>query len=177
MNMHCVGDCNPTNDSRQYTGHTSVTESGKQCQAWASQSPHSHSYTQDSMFPDGSVTDASNYCRNPSNYDEGLWCYTTDPLTRWEKCNVPLCGQLLFFTKWTFCRNCISFSWSNIPTGITPISAFNGIVTVWFRFSKWTYDIMLLLAKFWLERHTVFIAQNNHTILFDLSYTIAVSDR
>jgi len=99
MNMRCVEDCNPTKDGRQYTGHTSVTESGKQCQAWASQSPHSHSYTQDSMYPDGSVTDASNYCRNPSGYDEGLWCYTTDPKTRWEKCNVPPCGQLLFFIK------------------------------------------------------------------------------
>ena len=80
-------------------GHTSVTESGKECQAWASQFPHSHTRNQDSMFPDGSVTNASNYCRNPDNGDGGLWCYTTDPGTRWEKCNVSLCGQLLCIIK------------------------------------------------------------------------------
>jgi len=45
------------------------------------------------MFPDESVNDASNYCRNPdSDYDEGVWCYTTDPATRWERCDVPACG-------------------------------------------------------------------------------------
>jgi len=92
---HCAGeDCNPTTDGREYTGHTSVTVSGKQCQAWVSQCPHQHSNNQDNMFPDGTINEASNYCRNPDNRDGGLWCYTTDPATPWEKCNVPACGQL-----------------------------------------------------------------------------------
>ena len=96
-----VEDCNPTPDGRQYMGHTAVTETGKQCQAWTSQSPHEHSFNQDDMFPDATVSDASNYCRNPqSTWDEGLWCYTTDPGTRWERCSVPPCGRLLqFITK------------------------------------------------------------------------------
>jgi len=89
------GVCNPTPDGRQYVGHRSVTESGKQCQAWASNSPHEHQYTNDDMYSDGSMVDASNYCRNPdSGWNEGVWCYTTDPDTEWELCDVPLCGQL-----------------------------------------------------------------------------------
>jgi len=95
-----AGDCKPTPDGRHYIGHMSVTESGKQCQAWTSQSPHEHSFNQDNTFPDSSITDASNYCRNPDmNYDEGVWCYTMDPNTRWERCNVPICGQSVYFIK------------------------------------------------------------------------------
>ena len=105
----CIGeDCNPTLDGHQYRGHTSVTESGKQCQAWASQSPHKHKYTNDSLFPDGSVIDASNYCRNPENSFKGTWCYTTDPGTAWEKCDVPVCGTTNASEGWfhvNLCRN------------------------------------------------------------------------
>ena len=83
--------CNPTPTGRQYIGHVSVTETGKPCQAWASQTPNSHGYTEDYKYPDGSVSAASNYCRNPSISYVGLWCYTTDPEARWEDCDVPLC--------------------------------------------------------------------------------------
>merc|ERR1719369_1708320 len=32
----------------------------------------------------------NNYCQNPdTNYDGGLWCYTTDPKKRWEQCVQP----------------------------------------------------------------------------------------
>jgi len=104
--------CNPTSDGRQYVGHVSVTSSGKQCQAWASNSPVNHSYTQDSMYPDGSRIDASNYCRNPaSDWDGGVWCYTMDPEQRWERCDVPLCGQLLccILYQLNHCRHRMSF--------------------------------------------------------------------
>jgi len=63
------------------------------CQAWKLQSPHSHVNNKDHLFPEGDVEDASNYCRNPDNEVGGLWCYTTDPATRWEYCNVSLCGS------------------------------------------------------------------------------------
>jgi hypothetical protein len=29
-----------------------------------------------------------NYCRNPDNSDT-IWCYTTDPATKWEYCDPP----------------------------------------------------------------------------------------
>ena len=36
--------------------------------------------------------EAENYCRNPDgDDDEGLWCYTIDPASRWEYCDVPVC--------------------------------------------------------------------------------------
>ena len=85
-----IVDCTPTPDGRDYVGHISVTESGRTCQAWTSQSPHTHQFDQDNTFADGSVAAAVNYCRYVVS---GLWCYTTDPDVRWEYCNVPLCGQ------------------------------------------------------------------------------------
>ena len=49
------------------------------------------------MFPGSSVEDAQNYCRNPDNYAGGVWCYTTDLVVRWERCDVPLCGGVNLF--------------------------------------------------------------------------------
>uniref|UniRef100_K1QHT7 Plasminogen n=1 Tax=Magallana gigas TaxID=29159 RepID=K1QHT7_MAGGI len=57
-----------------------MTYTGKTCQRWDSQTPHSHSYQ----------NNPENYCRNPSNHN-GTWCYTTDPDSRWEDCDVPKC--------------------------------------------------------------------------------------
>jgi len=76
-------------DQADYRGTISFTASGRQCQAWSSQSPHSHSRTS-SRFP-GTGLEA-NYCRNPDGED-AAWCYTTDPNKRWELCEVPTCGE------------------------------------------------------------------------------------
>ena len=34
-------------------------------------------------------------CRNPTSTTSGdaVWCYTTDPWTRWEYCSVPYCRE------------------------------------------------------------------------------------
>lgn len=71
-----------------YRGTLSVTQTGKTCQAWASQSPHSHTRTAEN-YPDFGLE--SNYCRNPDGEDRA-WCYTTDDNSRWEFCDVPACG-------------------------------------------------------------------------------------
>ena len=61
---------------------------------WDSQNPHSHRFDDDSMFPEDDVSDAANYCRNPDDEEtNGPWCYTSDPNTRWEYCDVPKCGK------------------------------------------------------------------------------------
>uniref|UniRef100_A0A8D0EAB2 Plasminogen n=1 Tax=Salvator merianae TaxID=96440 RepID=A0A8D0EAB2_SALMN len=70
-----------------YRGTTSVTISGKKCQAWSSMRPHRHTKTP-SAYPNADLR--SNYCRNPDN-DKSPWCYTTDPSTRWEFCNLQKC--------------------------------------------------------------------------------------
>jgi len=79
-----------------YIGHLAETVSGRTCQAWSAQSPHYNRFTEDHLFPDGSVEKARNYCRNPQNGHIGLWCYTTDPDTLWEECDVPTCGKPVF---------------------------------------------------------------------------------
>ena len=71
-----------------YRGNVSVTVSGKTCQAWSSQSPHSHSRTPED-YPNSGLADG-NYCRNPDG-EPAAWCYTEDPETRWEVCDVPTC--------------------------------------------------------------------------------------
>ena len=95
LNNYTAGreDCTPTQLGHDYIGHIAVTASGRECQAWSVQSPHSHSYTDDSKFIDGSAEAASNYCRNPGNEDSSLWCYTADPSQRWEYCDIPICDS------------------------------------------------------------------------------------
>jgi len=88
-----VRDCTLSTTGYEYIGQTAVTTSGKLCQAWTAHYPHEHSFKQDHMYPDGSVKNARNYCRNPENGYVGIWCYTTDPDVRWERCDVPTCGQ------------------------------------------------------------------------------------
>ena len=81
-----------------YIGTKSTTRTGKTCQSWSSQSPHTHSFTQSAAFPDAilQLGDAGNYCRNPDGAHEGgVWCFTTDSSTEWEYCDVPKCGELM----------------------------------------------------------------------------------
>ena len=42
------------------------------------------------MFPDASLEEASNFCRNPDK-EVRVWCYTVNPDVRWEYCDVEMC--------------------------------------------------------------------------------------
>ncbi|XP_074657426.1 uncharacterized protein LOC141910631, partial [Tubulanus polymorphus] len=79
--------CKTTTEGQEYRGHLDRAKSGRKCQAWNSQSPHKH--TRYHMLSDRGT--ASNYCRNPDNEPEGPWCYTVDPDTRWEYCDIGFC--------------------------------------------------------------------------------------
>ncbi|NWQ63330.1 PLMN protein, partial [Neopipo cinnamomea] len=74
---------------QSYRGTASITASGKKCQAWNSMFPHRHEKTPD-KFPDAGLRD--NYCRNPDG-DSSPWCFTTDPNTLWEYCNLKRCDD------------------------------------------------------------------------------------
>ena len=66
-----------------------MTVSGRTCQRWDSQSPHTHSYNSDSQFPDETVSAAADYCRNPAGAFQTPWCYTME--AHMEYCYVPFC--------------------------------------------------------------------------------------
>ncbi|XP_066271658.1 plasminogen-like [Branchiostoma lanceolatum] len=80
------GDCQ-VGDGATYRGTVSVTGTGKTCQRWDSQTPHAHDRTH-ANYPSSGLDHS--YCRNPDG-EHGVWCYTTDPNTVWEYCDVCAC--------------------------------------------------------------------------------------
>lgn len=50
-------------------------------------------YWNDSLYPERSVRNASNYCRDPSRNIAGTWCYTMDPLVPQDLCDVRDCEK------------------------------------------------------------------------------------
>ena len=81
-------DCLQDSIGSSYIGTRSTTASGKTCRRWDSPSSFPAS-----LFPDATVADAGNYCRNPSNLQGGPFCLTTDPLVPLETCGLQLCGR------------------------------------------------------------------------------------
>ena len=93
-----VASCYQGN-GHSYMGNTATTTSGKTCQQWSSNTPQVKSAvaSNPANFPDKSLVAAGNKCRNPDG-DTKPWCYTTDPATRWEFCNLKQCpGKLSKF--------------------------------------------------------------------------------
>ena len=78
---------------KRYTGQRRKTVSGRTCQRWDQQTPHSHRNNDPRKFPEETLAEAANYCRNPDNEPGGPWCYTTDRSRRWEYCGVLQCGM------------------------------------------------------------------------------------
>ena len=95
-------ECKEPGKSRDYRGTLAVTKTGKTCQAWTDDVPHQRDQEAKipSNYPDASITEAQNYCRDPDDPSEGTWCYTMDPAKRWEYCQLPTCednGEIVTF--------------------------------------------------------------------------------
>ena len=74
--------CNETTvaaDSSDYQGCQNRTRTGRTCQSWLSQWPHTHNLTL-------LLALEGNFCRNKNGFDN-IWCYTTDPNKRWDYCD------------------------------------------------------------------------------------------
>uniref|UniRef100_A0A8C0ZAI0 Plasminogen n=1 Tax=Cyanistes caeruleus TaxID=156563 RepID=A0A8C0ZAI0_CYACU len=71
-----------------YRGTEAKTQKGVRCQKWADNAPHKPNYTPE-KYPNAGLEE--NYCRNPDKDEKGPWCYTTDPDTRFDYCNIPEC--------------------------------------------------------------------------------------
>ncbi|TRZ01472.1 hypothetical protein DNTS_016344 [Danionella cerebrum] len=82
--VECV-TCN----GESYRGPMDHTESGRECQRWDLQEPHQHIFHHN-RYPDKGLKD--NYCRNPDGRQRP-WCFTTDPSTPWEYCNIKQCDS------------------------------------------------------------------------------------
>ncbi|XP_035003919.1 hepatocyte growth factor a isoform X1 [Hippoglossus stenolepis] len=83
----CSEDVCMTCNGEDYRGKMDHTESGKECQRWDSVRPHKHLF-QPKKYRGKDLKD--NYCRNP-DYRRRPWCYTMDPKTPWEYCNITVC--------------------------------------------------------------------------------------
>ena len=95
-------DCYTEDDlGIHYNGTLNVTDSGRTCQAWDSNTPHFHPLTSLHRY----YLEDHNYCRNPEGRGKQPWCYTMDPSVRWEYCNVPHCSSLLTSTDTTSDEN------------------------------------------------------------------------
>ncbi|XP_066301959.1 uncharacterized protein [Branchiostoma lanceolatum] len=81
-------DCQ-AGDGASYRGAVSVTMTGKTCQRWDSQTPHAH-FNTPANYPSSGLE--QNYCRNPDGAT-GVWCYTTDPSTTYEYCDIRVCDD------------------------------------------------------------------------------------
>ncbi|KAJ8308117.1 hypothetical protein KUTeg_012991 [Tegillarca granosa] len=74
--------CSGTESGIDFNGHINITESGKVCQRWDVDVPYKHTHHR--------LDTEDNYCRNIGDKDRP-WCYTTDPATKWEYCDIPQC--------------------------------------------------------------------------------------
>lgn len=84
-----LDDCYRDN-GRFYMGTVNKTKSGRACQMWKDQKPHSHDGPPD-VFPQ--IRFGENHCRNAGGDEKMPWCFTMDTDARWEHCDVPLCGK------------------------------------------------------------------------------------
>ena len=77
-------------NGRYYQGQANVTQSGIACQDWFTKEPHDQTTPKD-IFPE--MSGSKIFCRNPGGTESSPWCYTMDPLIRWQYCDIPKCGK------------------------------------------------------------------------------------
>ncbi|XP_064625602.1 uncharacterized protein LOC135486600 [Lineus longissimus] len=79
-------ECKSTTNGLSYSGRENRSSTGLLCLPWKDSLFWRHS-----DFPDGTVTEASNYCRHPDTYYQhprGPWCYTEYGD---KYCDIPIC--------------------------------------------------------------------------------------
>ena len=86
---HLISDC--FFKSQKYKGQTSVSRTNKQCQRWSTKLQTNAAMA--SNFPDRSITDAKNFCRDPDGKGHP-WCFVSVLADDqgWEFCNVKYCA-------------------------------------------------------------------------------------
>ncbi|XP_053131377.1 prothrombin isoform X1 [Hemicordylus capensis] len=75
-----------------YTGTLAVTISGAQCLPWASEK--ARQLRRGKHFLQN-INLVENYCRNPDDDDEGVWCYIDHPNNTFDYCDLHYCESTL----------------------------------------------------------------------------------
>lgn len=86
-------------------GNKTVSRFGKKCLHWKVMAenfkiPH--------RFPDKTVEDAKNFCRNPTNKTFGPWCFVD--INNWEYCDVERCSSMIYCHIISLNTDSINFS-------------------------------------------------------------------
>lgn len=89
----CQGDCDNDSECARglYCFQRDALESVPGCSG-SGESKKDYCAALVDTYPDASLE--SNFCRNPDGKDGGAYCFTTDPDTPWEYCNVPYCSTV-----------------------------------------------------------------------------------
>merc|ERR1719174_2208722 len=84
-----TGCYDESDKGKGYRGLVTATASGRTCQVWTKDKPHTISTEPSTSNGLGN----HNYCRNPDGSEDKPWCYTMDPSPEHEKetCEVPMC--------------------------------------------------------------------------------------
>ncbi|KAL0278425.1 UNVERIFIED_CONTAM: hypothetical protein PYX00_000253 [Menopon gallinae] len=88
-----VGECRLAGTANDYIGHLNQTRSKRSCQEWKKFTNEREVKVDN--FPDPTLDDTSNYCRNPSKTPGGPWCFTTDRGVPRDFCYVKDCDKSL----------------------------------------------------------------------------------
>jgi hypothetical protein len=72
---------------KTYRGLVTTTVSGRSCQNWLDKKPHDTGIKATAKNGLGN----HNFCRNPDKSFKKPWCFTMDPSTEKEECEIPLC--------------------------------------------------------------------------------------
>ncbi|KAL4096525.1 hypothetical protein QTP88_021464 [Uroleucon formosanum] len=78
--------CSVAGIATDYLGKLNKTMSNRTCLKWA------HHTGEGYAFPDKSVSEASNYCRNPTREPTGAWCRVSGTAET-DSCDVPECSD------------------------------------------------------------------------------------
>lgn len=71
-------------------GKLNITRSKRHCMPWTQVKNNEVNV---SNFPDPSMEDATNYCRNPTKSITGCWCYTNDSNVPTDSCLIRDCDK------------------------------------------------------------------------------------
>lgn len=79
-------NCKRSISEQWYIGKKNISTSGKPCLPWKDmvknfKIPH--------RFPDETIAEAENFCRNPTNKTLGPWCFVDS--VNWEYCDIKKC--------------------------------------------------------------------------------------